>query len=131
MLGEWTTYLVLSSGSLVNFQLPDSQARLASAGWGGDSLVVYHQDATQAGALVLKSAWDTSKDAGEFWRALQDYGQKRWGKPSRSNSNQMDWTNTPNGAVVIGLNGSDTLLLIAPDTGTATRLLDQLLEFKD
>ena len=130
MLGEWQTYLVLSSGAATKFQLPDSQARGAAAGWGGDSLVVYRQGSSQTGSLVLKSSWDTTKDSGEFWQALQDYGQKRWGKPSRSSSNQLEWANTPTGAVVIGQNGSDTLLLIAPDMDTAFKLLVQLTEFK-
>jgi hypothetical protein len=130
MLGEWQTYLVLSSGANVKYQLPDSQARSASAGWGGDAMVVYRQDATQAGALVLKSSWDTPKDAGEFWRALQEYSQKRWGAPSHSTSAQVTWATTPNGAVVTAQNGSDTLLLIAPDMDTASNLLDKLAEFK-
>jgi hypothetical protein len=130
MLGEWETYLVLSSGASAKFELPDSQARGAAAGWGGDSLVVYRLGSTQAGALVLKSSWDTAKDSGEYWRALQDYASKRWGAPSQSSSNQSKWTTTPSGAVVIGQNGADTLLLIAPDMDTATKLLDQLSEFK-
>jgi hypothetical protein len=130
ILGEWSTYLVLSSGSNVRFQLPDSQARLAASGWGGDSLVVYRQGSTQSGLLVLKSSWDTAKDGGEFWRALQDYAQKRWGMPSRSSNNHMEWTNTSNGGVVIHQSGSDTLLLIAPDLDTASKLLNQLPEFK-
>jgi hypothetical protein len=129
-MGEWQTYLVLSSGADVKFQLPDSQARSAAAGWGGDSLVVYRQVASQAGALILKSTWDTAKDAGEFWQALQGYAQKRWGASSYSSSNQVTWVKSPNGAVVIGKNGSDTLLLIAPDMDTATKLLGQLSEFK-
>ena len=118
------------SGAAVKAQLPDSQARSAAAGWGGDSLVVYRQDASQAGALILKSTWDTAKDGGEIWQALLDYAHKRWGAPSHSSSNLLTWANTPNGAVVIGKNGSGTLLLIAPDMDTATKLLGQLPEFK-
>jgi len=130
MLGEWETYLVLSSGAEAKYQLPENQARTAAAGWGGDNLAVYRQTSSQAGALVLKSSWDTAKDAGEFWQALQNYSKKRWGNPSQSGSNQMQWNNTPTGSVVIAQTGSDTLLLIAPDFKTATKLLDQMLEFK-
>ena len=130
ILGEWSTYLVLSSGSNVKFHLRDSQARLASAGWGGDSLVVYRRGSTQLGALVLKSKWDTTNDAGEFWQALQDYAQKRWGMPSRSSKNQLEWAKTSCGAVVIAQNGSDMLLLIAPDMEMVSKLLDQLPDFK-
>jgi len=129
-LGEWLTYLMLSSSINVKFQLPDSQARLAAAGWGGDSLVAYRQGSTQSGVLALKSNWVTAKDAREFWQALQDYAQKRWGTPSRSSSSHLEWADTPNGAVVIGQNGSDTLLLIAPDMDTVSKLLDQLSEYK-
>jgi hypothetical protein len=130
VLGEWQTYLVLSSGANVKDQLPDSQARSAAAGWGGDSMLIYRQNGSQAGALVLKSSWDTPKDAGEFWRALQDYAQKRWGTPTTRSSTQFTWANTPNGAVLIGQSGSDTLLLIAPDMDTVSKFLDQLAEFK-
>ena len=130
MLGEWETYLVLSSGANVMFQLPDSQARTAAAGWGGDSLAVYRQGSSQVGALVLKSSWDTAKDSDEYWRALQEYTKKRWGTPSRSSNHQMEWISTPTGAVVIAQNGSDTLLLIAPDMNMATKLVDRLPEFK-
>ena len=129
-LGEWETYLVLSSGANVKFQLPDNQVRTAAAGWGGDSLVVYRQGSTQSGTLVLKSCWDTTKDAGQFWQALQDYALKRWETPSSSSSNQIEWTNASSGAVVIDQNGSDTLLLIAPDMDTVSKLVDQLPEFK-
>jgi hypothetical protein len=80
--------------------------------------------------LALKSNWVTAKDAREFWQALQDYAQKRWGTPSRSSSSHLEWADTPNGAVVIGQNGSDTLLLIAPDMDTVSKLLDQLSEYK-
>ena len=93
-------------------------------------MLVYRQDNGQSEALVLKSNWDTAKDAGEFWKALQDYAQKRWGAPSHSSAAQLTWANTPDGAVVIGQNGSDTLLLIAPDLDTVSKLLDQLAEFK-
>jgi hypothetical protein len=129
-LGEWSTYLMLSSAANVKFQLLDSQARLAAAGWGGDGLVAYRHGSTLSGALALKSNWDTAKDAGEFWQALQDYAQKRWGRPARSSSSHMEWANTSNGAVVIGQNGSETLLLIAPDMDTVSKLLDQLAEFR-
>ncbi len=130
ILGEWSTYLVLSSGVDKTYRLPDSQARLASAGWGGDSLVVYRQGSSQTGALVLKSSWDTAKDAGEFWQALQDYAKKRWGSPSQSQAGYQAWGSTPKGAVIIAQKDSATLLLIAPDGDTASKLLDQLPEFK-
>jgi hypothetical protein len=130
MLGEFSTYLVLSQGLGANYRLPDNQTRMAAAGWGGDMLVVYSQDATHEKILALHSHWDTPKDAEEFWQALQDYSQARWGSPSLSQTGQLAWDKTGDGSVMIKRSGQDTLWMITPDTATTTQLLNSFPDFK-
>jgi hypothetical protein len=130
MLGEWSTFLVLAYGQNSNFRLPEAQARLAAAGWGGDSLVAYIQDSTRRSVLVLRSRWDTSIDSDEFWSALQTYGSKRWGQPAIKQVQWNQWEETPNGTVVMARSGLDTLWLMAPDFDTLTALLSKIPDFK-
>ena len=130
MLGELSTYLVLSQGLDEKYRLPDNQARKAAAGWGGDMLTVYSQDTTQDKAMAYRSRWDTPKDADEFWQALQDYGKARWGSPSQSKTGQLVWDKTANGSVLIKRSGQDILWIITPDSATTTQLLNTFTDFK-
>jgi hypothetical protein len=113
-----------------HYRLPDNQARQATAGWGGDMLVVYAQDATQEKILAVHSRWDTTKDADEFWQALQDYSQARWGLPSLSQTGQLAWDKTGNGSLLIKHSGQDILWMMTPDTTTTNQLLKSFADFK-
>jgi hypothetical protein len=130
MLGEMSDYLVLSQGERANYRLPDGQARKAAAGWGGDMLAVYSQDSTQEKAMAYRSRWDTSKDADEFWQALQDYSQARWGSPSRSQAGQQVWDQTTNGSVLIKRAGQEVLWIITPNPATTDQVLNSFTDFK-
>jgi len=130
MLGEFSTYLVLSQGLGANYRLSNNQARMAAAGWGGDMLVVYSQDATHEKILAVHSHWDTPKDAEEFWQAMQGYSQARWGSPSLSQTGQLAWDKTGDDSVMIKRSGQDTLWIITPDTTTTTQLLNSFPDFK-
>ncbi|MEA2174611.1 MAG: hypothetical protein QOD00_2203 [Blastocatellia bacterium] len=62
--GEWSYYLILDE-----FLKSDADSERASAGWGGDRYAVY--EGPNAGDLLLvqRTAWDTEKDAQEFFDA--------------------------------------------------------------
>jgi hypothetical protein len=62
--GEWSYYLILDE-----FLKSDAESERASAGWGGDRYAVY--EGPNAGDLLLvqRTAWDTEKDAQEFFDA--------------------------------------------------------------
>ncbi|OGO17393.1 MAG: hypothetical protein A2Z14_04275 [Chloroflexi bacterium RBG_16_48_8] len=77
-LGEWMTYMVL--GYCVNplAQVGESEAVLASEGWGGDHYQVYAHEETGDTALVVHWKWDSSKDASQFTSVMRNYLERRF-----------------------------------------------------
>ena len=63
-LGEWYTYLVLAKGDDPAYQLIDSFARKASAGWGGDKYAIFSNSQNGQAVFVLHSRWDTGPRRG-------------------------------------------------------------------
>jgi hypothetical protein len=51
--------------------VPVEEARRAAAGWGGDRTFLFERDG-HAPLFVWKTAWDTGRDAQEFFRAYND-----------------------------------------------------------
>ncbi len=77
VLGEWMTYLLLSSSDNSEYRLPEDVALNAARGWGGDRYQVYVKDA--ATVLVVEWVWDTEADVKEFNQALKSYLDLRFG----------------------------------------------------
>jgi hypothetical protein len=75
--GEWGYYLTLA-----DFMSGNEEAAAAAAGWGGDRLNVY---ATQKNEVVFiaQTAWDSDKDAIEFYNAYAKRTDKRYGELTR------------------------------------------------
>jgi len=69
-MGEWATLLMLTAGIDPEARLNVNEALAAVTGWGGDIYTVYFNDANGQSVLVLKTKWETSKDAREFYAAL-------------------------------------------------------------
>jgi hypothetical protein len=126
MLGEWYTYLMLAKGWDTNIQLSDSEARTASAGWGGDQLVFYIHDSSRQSVMVYRSTWDTAADANEFWKAMQGYCSKRWDSPSIIGDDYQEWFQTSNGAVRISFTNNEILWVIAPDLATIQKIIQTM-----
>lgn len=126
MLGEWYTFLVLTNGVSEDARLSEQLGREAAAGWGGDLLVFCLNDQTQQSALVVRSVWDSQADADQFWQALGDYGQARWGSGMRGQDNSMEWLDVPEGFAGFYRRGLETLWLITPDQQTASAIRDAL-----
>ncbi|HEV2905108.1 MAG TPA: hypothetical protein VGW32_08680, partial [Pyrinomonadaceae bacterium] len=61
--GEWSLYLILDQ-----FLKSSPDSKRAAAGWGGDRYAVYENQRGQV-VYVSVSAWDTEKDAREFFDA--------------------------------------------------------------
>lgn len=129
-LGEWYTYLVLSKGMDTKYQLLDNIAKKASAGWGGDRYAVYTDSKSGKTVFLLHTKWDTQKDADEFFRALKEYGQERWGNASQTSAKSLDWTAVKEGQVTVKQSGQDTLWLVSPDPDIQTAILADIPEFK-
>lgn len=70
--GEFGYSLILSE------YIPKPQARTASEGWGGDQYALYENAAKGQVMLAHLSAWDTAKDAEEFFSAYTARTAKRY-----------------------------------------------------
>ena len=125
--GEWGLYLVLAHGLDQENNLSTSQAQKATAGWGGDSYVVYYQEATQSTAMVIVTTWDTRQDEKEFAEALTRYATNRFGDPTSSQNDLTTWQTTRS-FTLLQRTGANLTWILAPDQATAEALLAALLE---
>lgn len=125
-MGEWYTYLILAKGQDAKYQLLDSIARKAAAGWGGDRYALYRETQSGKAIFVLRTVWDTQNDADEFWLAIKEYGEERWGAPGQSEGKLMRWAAVKEGQVLIRQTGQETIWLITPDSDTQTVILSAL-----
>ena len=109
VLGEWFTILTLKEF------LPEQQARTAAEGWGGDYYIALHEDSEGQSVLVLATAWDTVRDAHEFYSAFRDYGDVRFGERTLSSTTRTIWESRGewNSIEIIG---DQTLWVLAPDS---------------
>ena len=116
VLGEWFTLLTLKE------LLPEQQAETAAEGWGGDYYIALHRDSEEQGVLVLATAWDTVRDAHEFYSAFRDYADFRFRERTLSSTTRSIWESRGewNSIEIIG---DQTLWILAPDSeiGEAVR----------
>ena len=106
VLGEWYTRLTLEA--FIDHEL----AMRAAEGWGGDYYVALFHDVNNQGALVLVTAWDSTKDAEEFYLAFEEYGEHRFGNGSLSTLSDT-WVSSE-GHVHLERWGNQTLWILAP-----------------
>ncbi len=126
-MGEWYTYLILAYGDDKSYRLDEDTALKAAEGWGGDTYAVYSGPNETDVALVYLSKWDTESDSQEFWQALQKYAKNRWGKPSETGSNRLEWSSTQDGTVLVEREPNGQVAWVtAPDAATIDTLLEQL-----
>jgi hypothetical protein len=120
VLGEWYTLLTLRE------HLPEEQAQIAAEGWGGDYYIAFNNDGSEQGALVLATAWDTVRDAHEFYGAFRDYGDARFGERTLSSTTSSVWDlrGEWNSIEIIG---DQTLWILAPDAKTGETIRDSLV----
>lgn len=121
VLGEWYTRLMLTE------HLPNEVAIEAAEGWGGDYYLVFYNNQTDQGAVVLVTQWDTMRDVHEFDAALRDYGDSRFGERKTSSTYEATWLGEAGYTLVERLS-NQTLWILAPDT-EAGRALRQALPF--
>jgi len=128
--GEWYTYLLLAYGDDPAARLPDSRARAAAEGWGGDGYVVHYHDADAATVLAAEWVWDTVADADEFALAFGDYANARFGADTAMSSvaGTECWQTA---SLTCLFHASDrTLWLSTPDEATLTAVLEQYPAFQ-
>ena len=124
VMGEFDTYLMLAKGSDQSTRLPDTTARTAAEGWGGDAYAVFSNSQNQP-AVVFVSDWDTSKDAGEFADAFTHYASNRWGKANKDSQGVTSWQKDT-AYVLFIRNNQRTIWVQAPDETTARAILKAL-----
>ncbi len=115
VLGEWFTRLTLTE------QLSTQTAETAAAGWGGDYYLSFYNEADDRGALVLVSAWDTVRDAHEFYEAFREYGLLRYQGQSLSSTTQTTWEGDF-GWASIEIAGDQTRWIHAPNAPLGEQL---------
>jgi hypothetical protein len=102
---------------------PESKpdANRAAAGWGGDEYRVWANGGQTA--IVWQTAWDTTRDAGEFSDALGRYEAQRWNVRAASPVAGQRWFTSASAVTVIIEGGQDVTYILAPDAPTATRMV--------
>jgi hypothetical protein len=125
-MGEWYTYLILARADDASARLDDTTAQTAAAGWGGDEYLVYHNDATNGTAFVMKTIWDSTNDAGEFSTALQKHANLRFGIKAKQQGDTLNWSYT-GGSSSFYHSGDTTIWIISPDA-TITQTISELVQ---
>ena len=98
--GEWSLYLILDQ-----FLKSSADSKRAAAGWGGDRYAVYESRRGQV-VYVSVSAWDTEKDAREFFDAYVKRSRLRYANEVPVDDGVTNWiVRTSEGIVTIELRG--------------------------
>jgi hypothetical protein len=105
--GEFGYFLILSEF------IAKSNARIASEGWGGDLYTLYENGRTGKLLLAQLSAWDTAKDAEEFFQAYAKRTASRYpqAKASKDSTASEHDFQTPDGRTVIQLRNKSVLII--------------------
>ncbi len=117
VMGEWYTYLILAHGYAESTRLDDAAALKASAGWGGDTYLVYHNPGTDKYVFLMRSAWDSMKDVDEYYQALLQYAALRWGNGTEDDLGSQVWQ-ADGASIAIYQEADQVTWIIAPDDAT-------------
>lgn len=125
IMGEWYTYLILAHGRIPETRISESRARAAAEGWGGDAYAVYYDDQNDDTILIIRTVWDSDREATEFAGAFQEYAAGRFGSINDSGSELLRWESAE-GYAIFQLDQTTTTWLLAPDEATAQKVWDRL-----
>jgi hypothetical protein len=129
VLGEFTL------SAYLDVYLIQSQATQAAAGWGGDRYAVYRNADTGQTLMALLVAWDDGAEESEFATAYREYALERLddaaAKPEGDN---RTWWVGKKDALLLARSSAPgaqlyTLIILAPDEGTARRVLKAFPDF--
>lgn len=119
VLGEWFTFLTLTE------YLPEELVQPAAEGWGGDYYLALSNDEEGHEVLVLGSAWDTVRDAHDFYGAFRDYGDARFGERTLSSTTRSIWESRSQWSS-IEIIGDQTLWILAPNIEVGETIRESL-----
>jgi hypothetical protein len=129
VLGEFTL------SAYLDVYLIQSQATQAAAGWGGDRFAVYHNADAGQTLMVLLVAWDDGAEESEFAAAYQEYALERLEDvlPRAEEPGRTWWVGTKDALLLAqsSVSGAQpyTLIVLAPDEGTARQALKAFRDF--
>ncbi len=106
-----------------------SKATIAAEGWDGDRCL-FLKDTQGRKLLVLYSTWDSLADAQEFFDAYITFVQNKSGggwTPQIEEGSR--WWETEGLSLYLGQEGSDALIIIAPDETTTEAVLAEFPKF--
>ncbi|MDX6693536.1 MAG: hypothetical protein QOF02_1139 [Blastocatellia bacterium] len=122
--GEWGYFLILDE-----FLKSKADSMQAAEGWGGDRFAVYNEPKSGGVCLTQLSAWDSEKDAQEFFNAYSKRTNARYGELSPATGGGIEegsqWSNwqTREGKVMIERRGSRVLIVEGVPDKTDTKSL--------
>lgn len=125
--GEWGYFLILDE-----FLKSKAESLQATAGWGGDRYAVYNEPKSGAVCIAQLSAWDSDKDAEEFFAAYAKRTTARYGDitpagGSIEEASQWSTWQTKEGRVLMERHGSRVLIVEGlPDKTDAKALMLKL-----
>lgn len=108
---------------LIGNGIQADRAARAAAGWGGDRLLLF-RDASGRHALVSLSAWDTARDATEFFGAVRDLRAAK-GSVAPRGDGRLEWA-APGRAGYAAMSGSQVVLVISPDAEITKKVAERL-----
>jgi hypothetical protein len=123
VMGELVTMLYLGE------QLDEEPAAKAAEGWDGDAYAILRNSQGQR-LLVVRSVWDSAAEAKEFSTAFSDYVTRKYGGTltSAEKAERKRWED-PAVSVLSSRHGQETLIVVAPDRGSAEKVLAQFSGF--
>lgn len=120
--GEWSFYLILDQ-----FLRSSPDSKRAAAGWGGDRYAVYENQRGHV-VYVSLSAWDTEKDAREFYDAYVNRSQLRYPAAQTVAETATLWSaRTSEGHVSIEIRGKRIVVIEGlPQTAPSRSIMRSL-----
>jgi len=120
--GEWSFYLILDE-----YLKSASTSKQAAAGWAGDRYASY-ESAKGQNVYVSLSAWDTEKDAREFFDAYLKRTKLRYADARVISERPRMWAaRTSEGDVAIELRGNRVLVVEGSPARANSRAMTRIL----
>ncbi|CAG0933280.1 hypothetical protein TFLX_02974 [Thermoflexales bacterium] len=129
VLGEWTTYLILSAGADLAAQIDDVAARSAARGWGGDRYQVYYNDVLSHTVLAAEWVWDAPREATEFRQAMVEHLGERFRGAKLDHAAGQCWEANHQASCLFVVSDR-SLWLLAPDITILDAVLAQYPDFQ-
>ena len=105
-------------------QLSEQQVDTAVTGWGGDKYATYYNEADDALVTILRITWDTAQDSTEFAALYPNYPARLFNVEGEIGNGRECWQGDD--VICLVQDGLETVIVRAPDLGTATAVLEQL-----